>query len=80
MSNEKKILEKKITAWIKKFVNSLENYKLIEIIQDGNLSKINSENVKQFSNYNNWDFIPDFAVIIVNKKENSKCEIIYFIR
>ena len=52
MSNEKKILEKKITAWIKKFVNSLENYKLIEIIQDGNLSKINSENVKQFSNYN----------------------------
>jgi hypothetical protein len=76
MSNEKKILEKKITFWVKKFVNSLENYKLIEIIQDSNLSKINSENVKQFSNYNNWDFIPDFAVIIVNKKENSKFEII----
>jgi hypothetical protein len=76
MSNEKKILEKKIIFWVKKFVNSLENYKLIEIIQDSNLSKINSENVKQFSNYNNWDFIPDFAVIIVNKKENSKFEII----
>ena len=40
MSKEKEILEKKINLWIKKFVNSL-NYKLIDIIEKSNLSKIN---------------------------------------
>ena len=75
MSKEKEILEKKINLWIKKFVNSL-NYKLIDIIEKSNLSKINNENIKKFSNYNNWDFIPDYAVIVINKEANSKLEII----
>ena len=75
MSREKEILEKKINLWIKKFVNSL-NYKLIDIIEKSNLSKINNENIKKFSNYNNWDFIPDYAVIVINKEANSKLEII----
>ena len=75
MSKEKEILEKKIISWIKKFVNSL-NYKLIDIIEKSNLSKINNENIKKFSNYNNWDFIPDYAVIVINKEANSKMEII----
>ena len=75
MSKEKEILEKKIILWIKKFVNSL-NYKLIDIIEKSNLSKINNENIKKFSNYNNWDFIPDYAVIVINKEANSKLEII----
>jgi len=75
MSKEKEILEKKINLWIKKFVNSL-NYKLIDIIEKSNLSKINNENIKKFSNYNNWDFIPDYAVIVINKEANSKQEII----
>ena len=75
MSKEKEILEKKINLWIKKFVNSL-NYKLIDIIEKSNLSKINNENIKKFLNYNNWDFIPDYAVIVINKEANSKLEII----
>ena len=75
MSREKEILEKKINLWIKKFVNSL-NYKLIDIIEKSNLSKINNENIKKFLNYNNWDFIPDYAVIVINKEANSKLEII----
>ena len=75
MSKQKEILEKKINLWIKKFVNSL-NYKLIDIIEKSNLSKINNENIKKFSNYNNWDFIPDYAVIVINKEANSKLEII----
>ena len=75
MSKDKEILEKKIILWIKKFVNSL-NYKLIDIIEKSNLSKINNENIKKFSNYNNWDFIPDYAVIVINKEANSKLEII----
>jgi 23S rRNA pseudoU1915 N3-methylase RlmH len=75
MSKEKEILEKKIILWVKKFVNSL-NYKLIDIIEKSNLSKINNENIKKFSNYNNWDFIPDYAVIVINKEANSKLEII----
>jgi hypothetical protein len=76
MNNEKEIFEKKIIKWIKKFVHSLGDYKLIEIIKKNNLSKINSENLKKFANYHNWDFTPDFAVLIVNKKQNSKFEII----
>ena len=76
MNNEKEIFEKKIIKWIKKFVHSLNDYKLIEIIKKNNLSKINSENIKKISNYHNWDFTPDFAVLIVNKKQNSKFEII----
>ena len=75
MSKDKEILEKKIILWIKKFVNSL-NYKLIDIIEKSNLSKINNENIKKFLNYNNWDFIPDYAVIVINKEANSKLEII----
>ena len=75
MIKEKEILEKKINLWIKKFVNSL-NYKLIDIIEKSNLSKINNENIKKFLNYNNWDFIPDYAVIVINKEANSKLEII----
>jgi 23S rRNA pseudoU1915 N3-methylase RlmH len=75
MTKEKEILEKKIILWVKKFVNSL-NYKLIDIIEKSNLSKINNENIKKFSNYNNWDFIPDYAVIVINKEANSKLEII----
>ena len=46
------------------------------IIEKSNLSKINNENIKKFLNYNNWDFIPDYAVIVINKEANSKLEII----
>jgi hypothetical protein len=47
MNNEKVLFEKKIIKWIKKFVHSLGDYKLIEIIEKNNLSKINSENIKK---------------------------------
>ena len=64
----KESLENKILNWSRKFIKSLKDYELIEIIRSENLSKINSENIKKFQNYGNWDFTPDFALIIKNIK------------
>ena len=64
----KESLENKILSWSRKFIKSLKDYELIEIIRSENLSKINSENIKKFQNYGNWDFTPDFALIIKNIK------------
>jgi hypothetical protein len=66
----KESLENKILNWSRKFIKSLKDYELIEIIRSENLSKINSENIKKFQNYGNWDFTPDFALIIKNIKED----------
>tara|TARA_Y100000294_G_scaffold61717_1_gene58511 strand:- start:2095 stop:2586 length:492 start_codon:yes stop_codon:yes gene_type:complete len=66
----KESLENKILSWSRKFIKSLKDYELIEIIRSENLSKINSENIKKFQNYGNWDFTPDFALIIKNIKED----------
>jgi len=77
MISKKELLENKILNWSKRFVNSLNEYDLVEIIKKENLSKFNSENLKLFSNYGNWDFIPDFALIIKNNKEDdNKFELI----
>ena len=66
----KENLENKILSWSKKFIKSLKDYELIEIIRSENLSKTNSDNIKEFPNYGNWDFISDFALIIKNIKED----------
>lgn len=76
MNNNKKKLEDKILNWSKRFIYSLNDYDLVEIIRNENLSKFNSENLKLFSNYGTWDFIPDFALIVKNKKNNNKFELI----
>ena len=66
----KESLENKILSWSKKFIKSLKDYELIEIIRSENLSKTNSDNIKEFQNYGNWDFTPDFALMIKNIKED----------
>ena len=50
----KESLENKILSWSKKFIKSLKDYELIEIIRSENLSKTNSDNIKEFQNYGNW--------------------------
>ena len=47
----KESLENKILSWSKKFIKSLKDYELIEIIRSENLSKTNSDNIKEFPNY-----------------------------
>lgn len=61
-------LEKKIVEWAKRFVKKFNDYDLIEIIEKKNLSKYNSEALKKVPEYSNWDFIPDFAIILKKKK------------
>ena len=61
-------LENKIIEWIKKFVKKFDAYDLIEIIEKKNLSKYNSEVLKKVPEYSNWDFTPDFAIILKKKK------------
>ena len=61
-------LEKKIVEWAKRFVKKFDDYDLIEIIEKKNLSKYNSEALKKVPEYSNWDFIPDFAIILKKKK------------
>ena len=51
----------------KRFVKKFDDYDLIEIIEK-NLSKYNSEALKKAPEYSNWDFIPDFAIILKKKK------------
>lgn len=75
MSENKEIFENKIISWSKRFVNKLKNYELIEIIKSKNLSKINSENIKKFQNYGNWDFTPDFTIVIKNKNQKKEEEL-----
>ena len=43
-------LENKIIEWSNRFVKKLENYDLKEIIEKKNLSKFNSETLKNFQN------------------------------
>ena len=64
----KTILEDKIFKWSKDFVKTLKDYELKEIIERQNLSKFNSEILKKFSEYSNWDFTPDFALLLKKKK------------
>ena len=66
-------LENKIIEWSNRFVKKLENYDLKEIIEKKNLSKFNSETLKKFSEYGNWDFVPDFTILL-KKKELNKNE------
>ena len=68
------ILENKIKIWIKKFISKQKNYKLIDIIQSEDLSKINNDHIKNFESYSSWCFTPDFTVIIQNTS-NEKFEI-----
>jgi|TARA_Y100000389_G_C17280045_1_gene422468 hypothetical protein len=67
-------LESKIKIWIKKFILKQKNFKLVDIIQSEDLSKINNEHIKNFKNYSSWCFSPDFTVIIQNTS-NEKFEI-----
>ena len=63
-------IEEKILVWSKNFVDKLDNYDLIEVISKKNLSNHNNTYLKKFENYGNWDFIPDYALIL--KKTNSE--------
>ena len=61
-------LENKIIEWVERFVKKFDAYDLIEIIEKKNLSKYNSEVLKKVPEYSNWDFTPDFAIILKKKK------------
>ena len=61
-------LENKIIEWVKRFIKKFDTYDLIEIIVKKNLSKYNSEVLKKVPGYSNWDFTPDFAIILKKKK------------
>ena len=61
-------LENKIIEWVERFVKKFDAYDLIEIIEKKNLSKYNSEVLKKIPEYSNWDFTPDFAIILKKKK------------
>ena len=61
-------LENKIIEWVERFVKKFDAYDLIEIIEKKNLSKYNSEILKKVPEYSNWDFTPDFAIILKKKK------------
>ena len=65
-------LEDKILEWSNKFVKKLNDYELKEIIEKKNLSKFNSEILKKFSEYSNWDFKPDFTILLKKKKLNKE--------
>lgn len=65
-------LEDKILEWSNKFVKKLNDYELKEIIEKKNLSKFNSEILKKFSEYSNWDFTPDFTLLLKKKKIDKK--------
>ena len=65
-------LENKILEWSNEFVKKLNDYELIEIIEKKNLSKFNSEILKKFSEYSNWDFTPDFTLLLKKKKIDKK--------
>jgi len=60
-------IENKILFWIKNFVEGLNDYNLIEVISKKNLSNHNSENLKKLVEYGNWDFTPDFTIILEKK-------------
>ena len=63
-----KELGNKIIKWVERFVKKFDAYDLIEIIEKKNLSKYNSEVLKKVPEYSNWDFTPDFAIILKKKK------------
>jgi len=65
-------LETKIVEWSKRFIKKINDYELIEIIDKKNLSKFNSEILKKFSEYSNWDFTPDFTLLLKKKKIDKK--------
>ena len=65
-------LEDKILEWSNKFVKKLNDYELKEIIEKKNLSKFNNKILKKFSEYSNWDFTPDFTLLLKKKKIDKK--------
>lgn len=65
-------LENKIIDWSNKFVKKLNDFELKEIIEKKNLSKLNSKILKKFPEYSNWDFTPDFTILLKKKKIKKK--------
>jgi len=77
-SMDKKEFTNILRDWLKNFLERKvsSTHDILEImVPESNLSKINSEQIKQISNYSSWEFKPD-VLAILKDKSSGKLELV----